>query len=300
MAVKDSKQPFNGQLNAENSMMKKRLPLIERENDVLKKENQQHGLKIQELEMKNRQLGVELTSLSEKYTDEKSIGEQQISNLQETIQKIEADNNKRVGALISQKKELEAKLVRESHALNEQIVMQKKAFNREREQITQENAKKKLEWSTELGVLKKKLEPKELQISSLKLAINEISMQLGGATALSEELRKSRDETLAELESVKAANTDLSKKLAELESVKATNTNLSKKLAELESVKATNANLSKKLAELESVKATNANLSKKLAELESVKATNANLNKKIAELSANKLSSQNSPTKTNP
>ena len=41
---------------------------------------------------------------------------------------------------------------------------------------------KGIEWSTELGILKKELEPKELQISSLKLAINEISIQLGAAT----------------------------------------------------------------------------------------------------------------------
>ncbi len=265
MVVKDGKQPFNSQLMAENSMMKKRLPLIERESDVLKKENQQHRMRIQDLEMQNKQLGLELTSLSEKYTNEKSIGELQISNLQETIQKIEEENNKRVALLNAQSKELEAKLVRESHALNEQIVMQKTAFNREREKINQENAKKELEWATELGVLKKKLEPKELQISSLKLAINEISIQLGAATALSEELRKSKDETLAELESVKAATVDLNKKLAELESVKANN----------------------------------ANLNKKLAELESVEAINTNLNKKLAEFS-NKLSSQNSPTKTNP
>ena len=70
MVVKDSKQPFDTQLMAENSMMKKRLPLVERESDVLKKENQQHRIKIQDLEMQNKQLSLELTSLNEKYTND--------------------------------------------------------------------------------------------------------------------------------------------------------------------------------------------------------------------------------------
>lgn len=215
-AVKDGKQPFNSQLLAENSMMKKRLPLIERESDVLKKENQQHRMKIQDLETQNKQLGLELTSLSEKYTNDMVIGEEQISNLQETIQEIEKENSESIEALISHNKFLEEKLVRESQALNEQIVMQKAAFNQEREQIVQENAKRELNLSNQLGVLNKKLASRELEISSLKLAISETSIQLGAANALSEALRKARDESLAELESVEATNANLNKKMAEL------------------------------------------------------------------------------------
>ncbi len=271
VVVKDGKQqPFTNQFLAENSMMKKRLPLIERENEVLKKENEQHWRKIQDLESQRRQLDLELASLGEKYINEKTLGDQEISSLQEIIQKNKEENSKNIDTLISQNKEIEAKLAGESHALKEQLITQKDSFNKEREQIQQEKAKRELEWSSELGLLKKKLGPMEKQISSLKLAINEISIQLGAATSLSEELRKSRDESLAELDSVKAANSNLNKKLAGLESVEASNVNLNHKLAELESIQAINADLNHKLAELKSIEATNANLNQKLAELSSM------------------------------
>ncbi len=214
--VKNGVQASSSQLYAENSMMKKRLPLIERENDVLKTENQQHRMKIQDMEKQNKQLAMVLTSLNEKYTNDMAISEEQIINLQETLEEIEKKNSEIIEVLNSQNIVLEEKLVRETQELNKQIIKQKKAFNQEREQIVQESAKKELNWSTELGVLKKQLEPKELQISSLKLAISEISMQLGAATALSEALRKARDESLAELESVRAANVNMIKKMAEL------------------------------------------------------------------------------------
>lgn len=218
-AIKKDSLSYNSQLLAENSMMKKRLPLMERESDVLKKENRQYRLKIQDLETQNKQLDLELTSLNEKYANDMAMGEEQISYLQETIQKIDKENSESRDALISDNKVLEAKLVRESHALNEQIVVQKAAFNQEREQIMRRNATRELNLSNQLGVLNKKLEARELEISSLKLAISEISTKLGAATTLSEVLRKARDESLAELESVKAANADLNKTMADLSSL---------------------------------------------------------------------------------
>ena len=214
--VKDNKQPLNSQLFAENSTMKKRLPLIERENDVLKKENQQHRTKIHDLEMQNKQLAAVLTSLNEKYTNDMATGEEQILDLESTISEMEQETAERIELLTAQKNILEEKLVRETKVLNEKLVKQKTAFNQEREQILQQNAKKELDWSTEIGVLKKQLEPMEMQISSLKLAINEISIQLGAATALSEELRKTRDASLAEVDSLKQANSNLNKKIVEL------------------------------------------------------------------------------------
>jgi len=230
--MKDGMQPSDNQLLAENSMMKKRLPLVERESDVLKKENRQYRMKVQELEEKNKQLNLEL----EKYTNDVAIGEEEINYLHELIQRIEKENSEKIEELISHKKVLEAKLARETHALKEEIATQKSAFVKEREQILQESAKRDLSKNLEINSLKKELEPKESQISSYKLAINEISLQLGAATTLSEALKKSRDKALAELESVKAASRkNKDESLAELESVKTVNANLNKKMAELSS-----------------------------------------------------------------
>ena len=214
--VKNNKQPLDSRLFAENSTMKKRLPLIERENDVLKKENQQQRTKIHDLEMQNKQQAAVLTSLNEKYTNDMAISEEQILDLDNIISEMEQETAEKIELLTAQKNILEEKLVQETKVLNEKLVKQKTAFNQEREQILQQHSKKELDWSTELGVLKKQLEPMEMQISSLKLAINEISIQLGAATALSEELRKTRDASLAEVDSLKIANSSLNKKIVEL------------------------------------------------------------------------------------
>jgi chromosome segregation ATPase len=230
--VKDGMQPSDNRLLAENSMMKKRLPMVERESDVLKKENRQYRMKAQELEAQNKKLSLEL----EKYINDMAIGEEEIDYLHELVQRIEKENSERIEELISRNKILEANFVREIHAIKEQLSKQKAVFVKEREQILQESVKRDLSQTLEINTLKKELEPKDSQILSYKLAINEISVQLGEATALSEALRKSRDESLAEFEAVKAASKqNKEESLAELESVKIVNANLNKKMAELSS-----------------------------------------------------------------
>jgi chromosome segregation ATPase len=214
--VKVDEQPVNSRFLAENSAMKKRLPLIERENDVLKKENLQHRTKIQDLETQLGKLTADLTSLNEKYTNDTAADEEQIRILQDTIRTIEAESAEKIEGLISQNTALEEKRAGEVRALNEQMAMQKQAFGQEREQMMQASAKKELNLTGRMDDLKKAVEAKQLEITSLKMALNETSSKLGEATAMAETLRKSRDESVAELESVKAANVGLNKNLNEI------------------------------------------------------------------------------------
>lgn len=211
--VKDDEQSSNGRYMAENSLMKKRLPLVERENDVLKKENLQHRAKIQELENQVGQQAMELASLNEKYANDMADGELRINVLQEDIQLIEKEAGEKIEALMSQNRAREKKLSREIQSLNAQIVAQKDTFKQERERIIQENTKRESDLADRLNNLKKTIELKELKISSLDAAISEISIRLGEAYALVETLKKARDKTISELESVKAANADLVNKM---------------------------------------------------------------------------------------
>jgi chromosome segregation ATPase len=215
-SVKAADPSIDGRLSAENSMMKKRLPLIERENDVLKKENLQHRTKIQELENRIQELDSGLKSLNEKYTKDMAAEAEQISNLKETLQMQEKDSNAKIEALVDRNKALEDKQVKEVQVLKEQIAVQKEAFGRQREQIIQENAARESKLTIQLNDLQKTVEAKGMEVSSLKLAISEISLQLGEAKLQSEVLKKARDESLAELESQKSANADLIKKVTVL------------------------------------------------------------------------------------
>lgn len=208
-SAKKNEQPFNGRLLAESSLMKRRLPLIERENDVLKKESRN-------LETKIRKMGLELTALDEKYAVDTAAGEERIQSLQQTIQDMEQESTEKIEALTSRTKALEKKLDRKVRSLNEQIAMQKDAFGQDRTQIMQENAKRESNLSSRVSDLKKQIKTNQSQISSLNASISENSTKLGEAAALAEMFRKAGDQSATELESAKAANADLIIKIKEL------------------------------------------------------------------------------------
>jgi chromosome segregation ATPase len=246
--VKEDTQLLNSRILAENSTMKKRLPLIERENDVLKKENLQHRMKVMDLESQIKQLGLELADLNDKYAKDMTAGAEQINKLQETIQRMEQDNTARIQDLTSRNVALKAEMVREVQDLKNQMANQNDAHIQERKRIMQENAQREFDLTARLDMLKKSLEAKDLEIASRKMAMDEISSKLGEAIALSDTLKKARDEAVAELESVKAANADLTRKVDELSSLAGSlKTSRAAAITELESAKAANAELAKKM-----------------------------------------------------
>ncbi len=235
-AHQNNQQAGSSQLHAENSMMKKRLPLIERESDVLKKENQQYRIKMQDLEMQNKQLGTDLVSLREQYEIDMAAGNQQISSLLEEIQKNEQESRANIDRLMADNKALKEKMTRDLRALKDQIVMQKAAFNKDREKIVQENAKKELNLTNKLDTADKELTIKKAEISSLQSSISEISGKLVKANTVSAELAQAGTATTAELESIKAAGIKAKNEYQiQLESIRAANADLNKQIAELSS-----------------------------------------------------------------
>jgi chromosome segregation ATPase len=211
--VREDGQLLSGRILAENSTMKRRLPLIERENDVLKKENLQQRMKVLDLESQVKQMGLELASLNDKYAKDMAANAEQINKLQETIQRREQEHRARVQDLTSKNAALKAKMAREVQDLKDRMAKQNDAHIQERKQIMQENAQREFDLTARLDALKKALEAKDLEIASRKMAMEEISSRLGEATALSDSLKKIRDAAVAELESVKAANGELTQKV---------------------------------------------------------------------------------------
>ena len=213
-AVKTDDPFSNGRLLAENSVLKKRLPLVERENDVLNKENSQYRSKIRELESRVKQLDMELTALNVKYSDDMAVSAEAIRRLQQSIESKEKESAARIEQMQSLNAVLEKKRTQEVQALNDQITSQKESFTRERELLILENGRRTTQLSDQLEDLKKTIKDKDLELSSYKLAIGEISTRLGEATALAEDMKKARDASMAELASVKAAHADLINKVA--------------------------------------------------------------------------------------
>lgn len=214
--VSQESQPYGSQLMAENSMMKKRLPLIERENDVLKKENYQQREQIQELEVRVSDLNHDFTSLEAKYNTDITAAGERILRLEDTIKEKDRKSTAKIKELVTSNKNLEKKMTQTVKSLNEKMAAQEKAFSQQREQIVQENAKKESALTSQIEEMKKTLKSRESEIGSLKATASELSAKLKEAEALAQTLKKANDSCEAELASVKAANADLTSRLKAL------------------------------------------------------------------------------------
>lgn len=227
-------------LFAEHRAMKKRLPLVERENDVLTKENQHYQKWVRDLEDKIKNLTDDVADTKEKYALEIAAKNAQINHIEISIQTLDKEKNEQI------------------EALNNAMVTQEKTFIAQREKIIKEKQKQKAILSgqlvdkekeletkiQEIGMLasvkkdlENALESKALEISKLVSAkadlenalesktrkILELSAankknldQINDTSEMIASLKKARDRSRAELESAKAANADLVKTFNEL------------------------------------------------------------------------------------
>ena len=227
-------------LLAEHSAMKKRLPLVERENDVLTKENGHYRKSVRDLNDNIDRLTGELAAAREQFSRELNAKQEQIDRLELSMQIMNEEQREQVASL------------------NQKISTQEKTFSAQRAQILKEKDQQTSTLSTQLAEkkkelkdkvlevdglvsanaeLKKDLENKALEISQLASAksdlekalenktremallasVNEKNLQkLQEATEAVASLKKARDKFMAELESARAANADLVRTFNEL------------------------------------------------------------------------------------
>jgi chromosome segregation ATPase len=254
---------------AEYSMMRKRLPLIERENDVLKQENRQYRADNLDKRGRIETLKQQLTTANDSYAKYKAAAENQFQSLREDMENLKMENAAKIETMAATNKAVKESLNRRIQKLGKQIETQKAAFGEERKQLVQQNAQSELKLTHRINDLNKTIEGKVMEISSLRIALSEISTRLGEVSARAEALRKARDEYVTELAAMKDTNAGLHKKVV---AAKVTNSQLQKKIDE---AKATVVQLQNKI---DTVNAANAQLRQKI---DTVSSTNAQLQKKI-------------------
>ncbi len=233
---------YGERLRAENSLMKKRLVLLERENGVLKQENLQYKKDLQQLGARFEKLEADLASLNEKYRTDIALRDAQNRNLAQKNAILEKESSEKIKELTAVNKEMETRLSAEIRSLNEQMARQKEAFNKEREALKQESAKKEFELSTEIGALKKNLAGRETEVAALKTLQSEAAVKIQEAARLAGEAKKAKDAADAEIAALKEKNADAARKLQklsdELKAREAELRQMEKKLGELKDVKA--------------------------------------------------------------
>ncbi len=220
-------------LLAEYNALKKRLPLIERENDVLAKENDHYRQWVRDLESKIRHLTGELASDREAHAGQ----------LAEKTREIEQTRN----ALLM----LSAETARQTALLNTTIQRQKKDFGARRRKLIQESERKQALLSDQLTQTQKQLQETSLEIADLTMGLEEKSTELKALATLKMTLEQNlKSERQKNLE-LSAANEEITKALTEAnETIAALKKARDKSMAELESAKSDNAELIKTFNEL--------------------------------------------------
>jgi len=179
---------------AENSQMKKRLILIERENDVLEQENLQYKARAQQLAATIEKLNADLQTLNEKYERDIALSEEHIQDLQGKYDNLEAKSAQTIAALNAGYDALQEKRNRELKSLNEKIALQQTSFNQERDELKQNYANLELGLHSEISKLKNALKLRKGKINSLKTAHTDISQRLDGITKQLEQAQLLLDE----------------------------------------------------------------------------------------------------------
>jgi chromosome segregation ATPase len=227
-------------LFAEHSTMKKRLPLVERENDVLAKENDHYRRWVRDLENNIKKLSAELAATQEANSRELAAKREEINHLEIAMQKLEEETSERITVLntamvaqeekfIAQREQLIKEMELKESILNSQLASKEKELDAKAVEIaTLASAKADLEKAlekkqleiSELATFKTTLEntlaSKGRELSRLTAANEKNEKKINDTNEMIASLKKARDKSRAELESAKAANADLVKTFSKL------------------------------------------------------------------------------------
>lgn len=180
----------NEQLKAENSLAKKRLTLLQRENAVFKDENLQHKKEIEDSRARIEKLNADIESLKNKYQKDISLRDSQYQNLMQKNAIQEKESSRKILELTQLNQKIETDMGNSIKLLHEENSKLKETFNRDRENMRNESTKKEFALLKEMEELKKFIAARDAEITSIKTAQKELSIKLEDA---SKELRVKDD-----------------------------------------------------------------------------------------------------------
>lgn len=178
------------QLKSENSLMKGRLALLQRENHVLRNENLIGKKEIQNLGARIEKLAADIESLKEKHRGEMALKESQLQDQLKKNAILQQESSQKIQEIMQLSKDIELRLGGEVKRLGSELSKQQESFNGERERLKTEAAKKEFALSSEIEALRKSITAKDGEIAGLKSAQSECRVGMDERARLVEEQRK--------------------------------------------------------------------------------------------------------------
>jgi chromosome segregation ATPase len=169
--------PATEQLRAENSLIKKRLILAERENAVLKDENLQCKSDNRQLAARIEKLTADIAALDERYRKDIALRENQYQALQQKNAVLSKESSEKIRELSELNRAIESRLGGEIARINEEMRRLQESFTKERETVRNENTRRELALAREIESLKKLAEGREAEAASLKTALSALEQR---------------------------------------------------------------------------------------------------------------------------
>jgi len=199
-----SYQQLAEQLKSENSLMKGRLVLLQRENHVLRNENLLGKKEIQNLGARIEKLAADIESLREKHRGELALKEGQIQDMLKKNEILRQESSQKIQELMQLAKDIELRLGNEAKRLGAELSKQQESFNGEREKLRTEAAGREFALSKEIEALKKAIAMRDGEIAGLKSVQSELRLGIDERTRLLEEQRKQISALEKAIEELKA------------------------------------------------------------------------------------------------
>ncbi len=154
-------------IRAENSLLKKKTVMIERENSVLEIDNIFYKKKISDKNAKIEKIRANSQSFKKKMSEEVLLLNKKYDNLYQTNQILKKDSTDKIKKLTTLNRETEEFLSNKIKKLN--IIIKKKhdIFNREREALKQKLSEKEYAFNRDAGEMRKKINILEKNLTDL-------------------------------------------------------------------------------------------------------------------------------------
>ncbi len=202
-------------LRSENHVIRKRLLLIERRNNILEEENIIFNKDLKQKDAKIRSLDSDITSLKGKYKNDLNLWTGKYENIREKNAILEKKSSEKIKELTGLNKKIEETFTKKVNELNEQLRAREKKYAGDIEKLSKESAQKEFDLSKKIEELKKAINLSEEKILSLEIKIKELGKLLEKQKGETGEKEKTIKDLTEKNSLLEKGLEDLKKKLQE-------------------------------------------------------------------------------------